>query len=134
MNDKSFEEIIGRFRTIEFQEKFDLIVAVANGGIIPAALLNQRLGCDIQLLKLHLRDDHQHQLYDQPKLLEDSCFDVKDKRILLVEDRVKTGTTLDFAKKLLIEAGAGQVITFAVNGQADYSLYNESCFRFPWCV
>lgn len=43
MNSKSFAEVLERFRTIEFKESFDLIVAIANGGIIPAALLNQRL-------------------------------------------------------------------------------------------
>ena len=115
-----------------FEEHFDLIVAVANGGIIPAAILNQRLDLDIQLLKLHLRDASQRQLYDKPKLLEEIHFDVKGKAILLVEDRVKTGTTLQYARRLLIDAGATMVKTFAVNGNADYCLYNESCFRFPW--
>lgn len=115
-----------------FEEQFDLIVAVANGGIIPAAILNQRLGVDMQLLKLRLRDASQKQLYDKPRLLEEIHFDVKGKTVLLVEDRVKTGTTLNYARQLLINAGAALVKTFAVNGLADYCLYNESCFRFPW--
>ncbi|MDP4277240.1 MAG: phosphoribosyltransferase [Bacteroidota bacterium] len=132
MNVKTFEEIMGRFRTIEFEESFQLIVAIANGGIIPAAILNQRLHCDLQLLKLHLRDDHQEQLYDEPRLLEPIQFDVTDKKLLLVEDRVKTGTTLNFAKQLLEKKGAAHVATFAVNGKADYALYDEPCFRFPW--
>ena len=62
MNSKSFAEVLERFRTIEFKESFDLIVAIANGGIIPAALLNQRLNREIQLLKLNLRDAAQKQL------------------------------------------------------------------------
>lgn len=123
---------MNRFGSIEFTEEFDLIVAVANGGIIPAALLNQRLNIEIQLLKLNLRDSNQKQLYDMPQLLEDIRFEVKGKCILLVEDRVKTGTTLDFAKNLLKEKGAKVVRTFAVNGKADYSLYDEACFFFPW--
>lgn len=132
MSIKNFEEVKGRFEEMTFEEHFDLIVAVANGGIIPAAILNQRLDLDIQLLKLHLRDASQRQLYDKPKLLEEIHFDVKGKTILLVEDRVKTGTTLQYARRLLIDAGAAMVKTFAVNGNADYCLYNESCFRFPW--
>lgn len=134
MNAKSFEEVRKRFEEIAFDDSFDLIVAVANGGIIPAAMLNQRLNLDIQLLKLHLRDASQKQLYDQPQLLEDIRFEVRGKRILLVEDRVKTGTTLNYARQLLTEAGAALVKTFAVNGKADYCLYDETCFRFPWRI
>ena len=132
MTSKTFDEVLDRFGSVVFNETFDLLVAVANGGIIPAAMLNQRLGLDLQLLKLNLRDPNQKQLYDQPILLENIGFEVKGKTILLVEDRVKTGTTLNFAKKMLEDMGAKTVKTFAVNGNADYSLYNESCFPFPW--
>lgn len=134
MNNKSFEEVKKRFMEMTFDEPFDLIVAVANGGIIPAAMLNQALALDIQLLKLHLRDANQKQLYDRPQLLEAIRFDVKEKKILLVEDRVKTGTTLNYARQLLLDKGASVVKTFAVNGRADYCLYNEACFRFPWRI
>lgn len=119
-----------RFREIQFNEKFDLIIAIANGGIIPAAILNQQLGLEFQLLKINLRDMNQKPKFDSPQLLSPVDFEFKNKTILLVEDRVKTGATLNFAKALLEEAKA--VKTFAVNGDADYSLYNESCFRFPW--
>lgn len=132
MNSKSFEVLAERFRTIEFKEKFDLIVAIANGGIIPAALLNQRLNIEIQLLKLNLRDANQKPLYDSPRLIEEITFDVKGKAVLLVEDRVKTGSTLNYARQLLAEARL--LKTFAVNGKADYCLYDEACFRFPWIL
>ncbi|MDP4238766.1 MAG: phosphoribosyltransferase [Bacteroidota bacterium] len=129
---KSFDEVLERVRTIEIPETFDLVVAIANGGIIPAAMINQRLGCEYQLLKLNLRDAMQNKLYDKPKLLAEIDFDFKGKKILLVDDRVKTGTTLQFAKQLLSDAKT--VKTLAVNGIADYCLYNEPCFRFPWIV
>jgi hypoxanthine phosphoribosyltransferase len=129
---KSFEEVLERVRAMEFAEQFDMVVAIANGGIIPAAMINQRLGCEYHLLKLNLRDAMQNKLYDKPKLLAEIDFDFKGKRILLVDDRVKTGTTLEFAKELLSDALL--VKTFAVNGKADYCLYDETCFRFPWLV
>lgn len=132
MSVKSFGEVAERFRQIEFEEQFDIIVAIANGGIIPAALLNQRLGLEVFLLKLSLRDVNQKPMYDQPKLIGKIDFDYKGKRILLVEDRVKTGATLNYAKELLSEAAV--VKTFAVNGEADYCLYNETCFKFPWIL
>lgn len=132
MSSKNFEEVLAQFETVVFAERFDLIVAIANGGIIPAAILNQRLDIEIQLLKLHLRDACQQQLYAQPRLVEEIKFEVANRRILLVEDRVKTGMTLNYARCLLEEAGATVVKTFAVNGKADYCLYDEMCFRFPW--
>lgn len=132
MSDKSSEEVMRRFREIRFEETFDLIVAIANGGIIPAAILNQRLNTGIELLKINLRDENQRPKYDSPQLLSPIGFEVNGKSVLLVEDRVKTGTTLHFAKGLL--EGAKLIRTFAVNGKADYSLYDEDCFRFPWIV
>ena len=131
---KSFDEVAERFLNIEFDEEFDLIVAIANGGVIPAAILNQRLGLELQLLKINLRDPEQRPRYDSPRLLSPIDFEVKGKRILLVEDRVKTGATLEYARKLLREQEALSVKTFAVNGKADYALYDESCFCFPWII
>lgn len=129
---KTFEEVQQKFREIEFHETFDFIVAIANGGIIPAAILNQRLDIDIHLLKINLRDPSQKPKYDSPKLVSPIDFDFKDKSILLVEDRIKTGATVKYAIELL--KGAKQIKTFAVNGTADYSLYDEDCFKFPWIL
>lgn len=121
-----------KFREIEFHETFDMIVAIANGGVIPAAIINQRLNVEIQLLKINLRDPSQKPKYDSPILVSPINFEYKDKTVLLVEDRIKTGATVDFAINLL--HGTRLIKTFAVNGRADYSLYDESCFRFPWIV
>ena len=132
IREKSFEEVLEKFRSIAFFETFDIIVAIANGGIIPAAIINQRLNTEIKLLKINLRDPNQLPKYDSPKLVSPIDFEFKDKTILLVEDRIKTGATIQFAIDLL--QGAKQIKTFAVNGKADYSLYDESCFRFPWIL
>ena len=129
---KSFEEVLQRFREIEFKENFDMIIAIANGGIIPAAIINQRLNIEFNLLKINLRDPFQKPKFDAPKLLEPIDFEFKNKKILLVEDRIKTGATVKLALNLLKDAEL--IKTFAVNGDADYSLYDESCFRFPWII
>ena len=132
IREKSFDEVLQRFRDIEFNETFDFIVAIANGGIIPAAIINQRMNTGFELLKINLRDPHQIPKYDSPKLVAPIDFDFKSKTILLVEDRIKTGATVNYALELLNDAK--QIKTFAVNGKADYSLYDEECFRFPWII
>ena len=108
------EEVLERFRTIEFHDDFDMIVAIANGGIVPAGIINQRLQKEVHLLRINLRDEYQHPKYDAPQLLAPVDFDFKDKSILLVDDRI--------------------IKTFAVNGTADYALFDETCFKFPWII
>jgi xanthine phosphoribosyltransferase len=127
---KSFDDVMQRFREVTFHEKFDLIVAIANGGIIPAAILNQRLNLRVELLRINLRDPAQKPRFERPQLVSPIDFDIRDKSILLVEDRIKTGATVRFAIDLLHEAR--EIKTFAVNGKADYALYDEDCFKFPW--
>lgn len=51
------EEVLERFRTIEFHDDFDMIVAIANGGIVPAGIINQRLQKEVHLLRINLRDE-----------------------------------------------------------------------------
>ena len=130
----SLDKIKQLISEYEFNDDFDTIVAIANGGIIPAALLNQRLGLDFRLIRLSLRDKDQRPIYDKPQLVSPLSFDPKGRRILLVEDRVKTGATMAYAKRLLEEGGAELVKTFAVNGSADYPLLDVPCFRFPWIL
>ena len=126
------EEVLERFRTIEFHDDFDMIVAIANGGIVPAGIINQRLQKEVHLLRINLRDEYQHPKYDVPQLLAPVDFDFKDKSILLVDDRIKTGSTIRLACELLKEARL--IKTFAVNGTADYALFDETCFKFPWIL
>jgi hypoxanthine phosphoribosyltransferase len=132
MESKSLPEIIEKIKTLQFNEDFDLIVAIANGGIIPGSLLQQKLQIPLEFIRINYRDVNQKPIYDKPKLLRDNDFISEGKKILLVEDRVKTGVTLNYAKQLLQDAEL--VRTFAVNGNADYALYDENCFKFPWII
>jgi xanthine phosphoribosyltransferase len=132
--EKSFAEVMDRFRSMRFEETFDLVVAIANGGIVPAGILAQKFGgVEVRLLRINLRDEHQRPRWDKPRLLAPVEFDFEGRRILLVDDRVKSGSTMRLARELRLEKAA-LVRTFAVNGTADYELYNEDCFKFPWIL
>lgn len=132
MSSKTFDALMRRFEEIEFNEQFDIVCAIANGGIVPAGIINQRLKAEFQLLRINLRDENQRPKFESPQLLSPIDFETKGKRILLVDDRIKTGSTIRLAKTLM--ADALTVKTFAVNGTADYALYDEACFMFPWII
>lgn len=130
MNSKTIDEILKKIKTIEFQEEFDTIVAIARGGIFPAALLQRKLMIDLDIIWLNFRDEKQQPQHDEPVLLKPISFDYIDKKILLVDDRSRTGKTFDKGKVLL--KGTRLIKTFVVNGKADYPLFDEDCFTFPW--
>ena len=130
MNSKTIDEILDKIKAIEFREDFDTIVAIARGGIFPAALLQQKLIINFEIIWLNFRNEKQQPQHDEPVLLKPVTFDYLDKKILLVDDRSRTGKTFNKGKSLL--TGARFIKTFVVNGKADYSLFDEECFTFPW--
>jgi hypoxanthine phosphoribosyltransferase len=130
MNSKTIDEIINKIKAIEIHEDFDTIVAIARGGFFPAALLQQRFPVDFEIIWLNFRNDKQQPQYVEPVLLKPVNFDCKNKKILLVDDRSRTGKTFEKAKSLLKDAAL--VRTLVVNGKADYPLFDEECFTFPW--
>jgi xanthine phosphoribosyltransferase len=130
MNSKTIDEILNKIKTVDFRENFDSIVAIARGGIFPAALLQQRLTINFEIIWLNFRNDQQQPQHDEPVLLKPVNFDCKNKTILLVDDRSRTGKTFEKAKALLKDAAL--IKTLVVNGKADYPLFDEKCFTFPW--
>lgn len=127
---KPLGDIQRRIAEVEFAEEFDLIVAIARGGIIPATMLQARLGCDLEWLWLNFRADDQTPIRPRPELIRPLGFDPRGRRILLVDDRSTSGSTLNRAKEVL--QSAALVRTLVVNGRADYSLFDDECFYFPW--
>lgn len=125
-------EIVALIKSFPFDQEFDMVLAIARGGIIPGVMLAQSLSLPLELLWLNLRDDAHNMISDDARLIRSFDVSVAGKRILLVDDRVKTGRTFLKAKTLLSQAAL--VKTFAVNGKADYSLFDEVCFPFPWTI
>lgn len=89
---KTMEEVLERFRTIEFHDDFDMIVAIANGGIVPAGIINQRLQKEVHLLRINLRDEYQHPKYDAPQLLAPVDFNLAGGRPYKNRSYHKVGT------------------------------------------
>ena len=129
MKSLKFSDIAKKIKDINFS-KFDLIVAVGRGGLVPASLIARELKTDMKVLWLKFKDDKNNEMYDKPKLLRNIDFSYKTKKILLVDDFSRTGKTFVEARKIL---KGSKIKTFVVNGKADYSLYTyPCCVNFPW--
>jgi hypoxanthine phosphoribosyltransferase len=122
-----FQQIIDAINKTEFGE-YDLIVAIARGGLIPAALVSKKLDLDVKIMKIKYKDEDKRPIYEKPKI--EYKPELEGLRILLVDDVSKTGKTLETAKKAL----KGNIIeTLVLNGAADISLFNfDKCINWPW--
>ena len=129
MKSVNWEKYIQYLEEMEFKD-FDLIIAIGSGGIIPAAFIQRKLDIPMKIININYRDPDHKPRYEDAVLLEEKEFPIKDKRILLVDDVSRTGKTLRKAKEYLI---GNQIKTFTVNGEGDYSFFNqEECLRMPW--
>ncbi len=111
-------------------ESFEILVAIAQGGILPAAIIQQEWGIPLHIVRIRYRDEENRPLYDDARLVEESDFPVRGRRVLLVDDVSRTGKTLSRAVHYL---AGNDVKTFLVNGRADYSLFEtDECLLMPW--
>jgi uncharacterized protein len=130
MKRKTFEEILHKISIIKFNKSYDLVVGIALGGIVPAYLVQRKVQVPLQFIWINYRDEHHTPRGLNPRLLKPIEFEPARKKILLVDDRNKTGKTFMAAKKWLSQAKL--IDTLVVNGLAEYSLYDEECFTLPW--
>ncbi len=110
----------------------DCVVGIAEGGIVPAALLAHQLALPLQLLWINYRAPDNSPRRSAPELLVENVPLLPDgARILLVDDVSVSGQTLSLARSLLKQY---EVVTFTLKGQADFVLFPEiaACVNWPW--
>lgn len=129
MKTKPLPEILKRIKSLRI-DSMDLVVGIARGGIVPAYLIATHFRKPLEFLWIHFRDDHHKQELDKPRLEKPINFEWRGKNALLVDDRVNSGATMNTARNFL--RGAASIRTFSINGLADYTLFDEDCFRMPW--
>ncbi|HSR19033.1 MAG TPA: phosphoribosyltransferase [Ignavibacteriaceae bacterium] len=130
MESLSFKTICQRLESLNLP-KFDLIVGIAEGGIVPASLAAYKAGCDIEIIKINYRDINNSPSFDKPKLLSKISEFHQKKNILIVDDVSVSGKTLDFAKSFF---RGNEIKTLVFKGKGDFVLFPEikECVNWPW--
>ncbi|HKJ79065.1 MAG TPA: phosphoribosyltransferase, partial [Prolixibacteraceae bacterium] len=117
----SFREITERLKTIDLPQ-FDLVIGIGSGGFVPAGFVAYHLNAELQVMVLNYRDEQNNPKYEQPKVLVKPEWDLKGKKILLVDDVSVSGKTMQAALNLL---KGYDVQTLAMKGKADFVLFPE---------
>lgn len=127
----AFEAVSEKLRSTDLPAA-DLVVGVGSGGIVPAAMTAYELQVPMVPLWLNYRDKNNKPQHSLPQLYQP--FDVPSdaNHILLVDDVVVSGKTLNAAINLLLPNI--RVTTLALKGFADIVLFPEveSCVQWPW--
>lgn len=96
-----------------------------------AALVAYKLNVSMQPLWLKYRGVDHVPHYPAPQLLQTFCPSPESKNVLLVDDVVVSGKTIQTAKQFLPDRN---VMTLVLMGTADIVLFPEikSCVQWPW--
>lgn len=121
----------------QLHHPFDWYVAIARGGLVPACLLAQITGQQcIDTICLNSYGDGKEQ--GRLTMWDKSFLHLAGRSVLLIDDLVDTGDTMQAAKNFMLAAGAALVETAVIYKKAaslfqpDY--YIEEKPRDEWVV
>lgn len=109
----------------------DVVVGIATGGTVPAALLAHQLGLPLALVKVSFRAEDNTPQRHRPEVLETPPQLAPGARVLLVDEVSVSGATLAAATALFPEQ---HVTTLVLKGHADVVAFPEieGCVAWPW--
>jgi len=130
----AFKDIAARLDRWKFPDRIDGVVGIASGGVVPAALVAQRLRVELKVIALNYRDDSNTPRYEEPKLLSAVPDLGAWKRVLLIDDVFVSGKSWKAARALL--PSAVEVLPFVMKGKTDFALIRDldGCVEWPWRV
>lgn len=134
MTPLSFRNIADRLERWQFPERLEGVVGIANGGVVPAALVAQRLGLELKVVALNYRDEANEPRFAEPRLLSAVPDLGRWKRVLLVDDVYVSGKSWQAARALL--PPDAEVLPFVLKGKVDFALIRDldGCVQWPWRV
>ena len=132
MTPLTFRDIAARLERWRFPERLDGVVGIADGGVVPAALVALKLGLELKTIAINYRDEANEPRFPEPRLIS-SVPDLGPwKRILLVDDVYVSGKSWKAARALL--PADVEVLPFVLKGKVDFALIRDidGCVRWPW--
>jgi len=114
----------------------EIVMGVATAGVIPGATIASILGRDFHSILVSRRLGARR-VRDTPAVLGAAPMEVRDRRVLIVDETCDTGDTLRLAVAAAVNAGAADVRTavgFRTGSyEPDFSgLETESTIILPW--
>ena len=134
----------------------DLVVPIATGGSVPGEIIAQILGVpvvdlvirrDIKIIRRYSLDPiplrwmmsiYHHYLFQttKPTVSKGISANISGKRVLIVEDMVHTGATIDIAVEYLKMANVSQIKTaslgYVSERRPDFLALPSGNYCFPW--
>lgn len=134
MTPLSFTDLTARLARWTFPAGIDGVVGIASGGVVPAALVAQRLGLEMKVIALNYRDEANEPRHAEPKLLSAVPDLGAWRRLLLVDDVYVSGKSWHAARAQL--PATVEVVPFVMKGKVDFALIRDidGCVRWPWKV
>ena len=114
-----------------------VVVGIAKGGVLPATVIASILRREFYPIRLSRRHDGEV-VRETPELLLGPPPAIADQRVLLVDDVVATGRTMELARKACLEQSASEIRTASLcahrwDHHIDYVAFtSHTHIIFPW--
>ena len=114
----------------------DVVVGIAMAGVIPGATIAAMLNREFYSIMVSRRHRSEH-VRETPAILGVAPPEVRDRRVLIVDETCDTGDTMRLAVAALVNAGAADVRTAVGFRTGSYEpdfagLETESTIILPW--
>jgi hypoxanthine phosphoribosyltransferase len=125
-----FATISGRLHDLVLPD-VDVVVGIATGGTVPAALVAHQLRKPLALVTINFRAPDNTPRRPAPEVLGAVPRLPAGSQLLLVDEVSVTGATLDAARALF---GDQAVTTLVLKGRGDIVAFPEirTCVAWPW--
>ena len=129
---------LSRALALRVAREFDpeLVVGIANAGVVPGAVVAAILDRPFHSLIVSRRY-RADTVRETPAIFGAAPAEVRDRRVLIVDETCDSGATIRLAVAALVNAGAGEVRTAVSFKTGDYrpdyfALETESTIVLPW--
>lgn len=135
------EQSIKIAKKIKKDYRPDAIIGISSGGLIPTVIISKML--KIKKIGVFTISSYDNKKQKKLQILSKPKIDLKDKKVLLIDDICDTGNTLDYVKKELLTKYKCKEIRVAVlvvnqehTKKENYPKYYykkiKDWIHFPW--